>query len=41
MESEIEVIESEESDGCTPGVLCVANEFFDVINQCALCGKLC
>lgn len=37
---EIEVIGVELVSECIPGEVCKPSEFFEMINQCALCGKL-
>lgn len=26
---------------CVPGIACVAKEYFEMITECALCGKIC
>jgi hypothetical protein len=38
-EIEVNEIEVNEPD-CVPGELCEPKDFFEMINECALCGKL-
>ncbi len=40
VENENELLEATSKNGCTPGEVCVAMEYFEMITQCALCGKL-
>jgi hypothetical protein len=41
VENEAELVKASSENGCTPGEVCVAMEFFEMITQCKLCGRLC
>lgn len=41
VENENELLEAIPENGCVPGEVCVAKDYFEMITECALCGKLC
>lgn len=41
VENENELVKASAENGCVPGEVCVAMEYFEMITQCKLCGKLC
>jgi hypothetical protein len=38
---EIAAIEVKAGVNCEPGKVCEVKDFFEMITECALCGKLC
>lgn len=41
IQCETELVEATPENGCVPGEVCEALDFFEMITQCKLCGKLC
>lgn len=41
IENESELVEATTENGCIDGEVCYANEWFECITICKLCGKLC